>query len=259
MQVIEREAQQLDATRVAIKMESKKVACIKEVRVEIKCWLIESSEKLKELTGKRDEAKSRLEHNKQVLKYLPVQEQWQSDEDDLNSVIAEKMDEIEKLHQEVSKFKMELMQAQHSVGLTSISKQMEELGEVRDKTTISEDAELRAVIERQKAEIMQLHSNVADLEGELSNAKEKHKQHEKQLRQTTQDLIEKSERVRDLKETQADLERQRRQVDTMLKADIARNKVTVACYNYTKHAIYMWYTLYMVLHGIMFMHKNSDL
>lgn len=228
LQTIEKEAQQLDATRFTIKIESKKKARTRELRIKIKHRLEESSEKLKGLTQERDEAKNKLEQNEQILKYLSLQEQWQSDDSDLKSIIAEKMDEIKQLRHEVSKLKMELMQARCSQ-LTRASKQTEEISEEGDKATMPKNAELRAIIEHQENEIMHLQSHVADLESELSQAEENHKKHHEKLQQTTEDLAEQSEQVRILKTTQAGLERRRSQVDAMLKAEIARSEVFLAC------------------------------
>ena len=83
----------------------------------------------------------------------------------------------------------------------------------------------RGIIERKEAEVGRLRSHFNEVEGDLCRAKEEHVQFLEQLRRSTAQLTEDCERVRLLEKSRAELERERSQVDTKLKMEIAHSEV----------------------------------
>ena len=83
----------------------------------------------------------------------------------------------------------------------------------------------QGIIERKEAEVDRLHSHMNEVEGDLCQAKGEHVQFLEQLRRATAQLTEKSERVRILEKSRAELERERSRVDTKLKMEIAHSEV----------------------------------
>lgn len=229
----------MSATRDAIKKGSKKRAHIGELRIKTKHCLEESSEKLKELTKERDEAERQLKQNQRELRYLQLQEQLQGNNDDLKSIIAIKMTEIEELRRAILKFEDELSQARDTQ-LTS-SNHVEDLSEERERVhrelknknielhalrfQEQNNAELRAIIEHKEAEIVQMRIHVADVESKLNQAKDEREKFQEQLQQMSQDLAKQSARLRELEKTQAGLERERSRVDARLKTESDRIEV----------------------------------
>ena len=66
---------------------------------------------------------------------------------------------------------------------------------------------------------------MVEVERELKCAKEEHEQLCQCFKQTTVELVEQCEQVRGLERNRAELERERSQVDTKLKIEIAKSEV----------------------------------
>lgn len=89
----------------------------------------------------------------------------------------------------------------------------------------SDDLELRAIIAGKETEIKNVKERLVRVERDLSIARDECERLRMQLQQTSVELAEQSERVRGLERVRADLERERRQVDARIIAQIARHEV----------------------------------
>ena len=98
-----------------------------------------------------------------------------------------------------------------------------------------DNADLRVVIAEKEAEIKFLKEKLSELESELNSEKVRNKELCERLEQTTVKLSKKSERVRGLKKRLAELERERRQVDTRIIIETARRMVIIDSLSITNH------------------------
>ena len=237
---LEKRTQELTKTKEDIKIGRKKKATTENKRISTKQQVTECSEKLKVLTRERDKTKRELEEKEEELAILQLGEQQQIDDE---SIISEKKEEIEELVCDVANVERQIMKARDTQEMT-IAERMEELSEQRDqiKAEIEKkereleifrrkarnqmnNEKLRAFIKRKEAEVGQLRCHMTEVEEDLSQTKEEHDKFRKQLKQMTVELVENSEHVRGLEKSRAELERERSQVDTKLKMEIAKSEV----------------------------------
>ena len=230
-------------TREAIKEKTKMKVAIEVKCGETKRQLKESSQKLEELKKENEDAKRELEEKEEELGFLRKQEQQQSVNEFLRSVITNKEAEISHLDQEATRVEQELSRARDD-HLSMAAKHVKELCEERDrikkdldkkeneyhflclhKQSENNNTKLRAAIERKETEINRLCYHMTANENDLSVAQEEHKELHQHFRQTTAELVEKYEQVRELERTRADLERERNRVDTKLMRVIAKSEV----------------------------------
>ena len=87
--------------------------------------------------------------------------------------------------------------------------------------------QIRAVIAEKDAEIRFLKEKLAEVEHELISERGKNEELRERLQQTTADLAEQCERVRGLERSRAELERERRRVDTRIMLETARREVGI--------------------------------
>ena len=90
-----------------------------------------------------------------------------------------------------------------------------------------DNADLRVVIAEKETEIRLLKDKLSEVERELISERGKNEELRERLQQTTADLAEQCERVRGLERSRAELERERRQVDTRIMLETARRKVGI--------------------------------
>ena len=110
----------------------------------------------------------------------------------------------------------------------------------------SEDLELRAIIASKETETKNVKERLAQVERDLSVAKDECERLRMQLQQTTTELAEQSERVRGLERVRANLERERRQVDARIIAQITRHEVNdTITYEYV-HVVFKKYIILQV-------------
>ena len=90
-----------------------------------------------------------------------------------------------------------------------------------------DNADLRVVIAEKETEIRLLKEKLSEVERELISERGKNEELREQLQQTTADLAEQCERVRGLERSRAELERERRRVDTRIIIETARREVGI--------------------------------
>ena len=230
-------------TREAIKEGEKKKVTIEIKRAETKRQLKESSQKLKELNKEKEDTKRELEEEKDELFYLRKREQQQNGNEVLRSTITEKEAEISHLEQEATRVEWELSRARDGQ-LSMAAKCVKELSEETDRIkkdldkkehvlhflrqleqSEHYDAKFRATIERKETEIDRLCGHLTAVNNDLSVAQKEHGELQQHFQQTSEELVEKVEQVRELERTRSDLERERCQVDTKLMIVIANSEV----------------------------------
>ena len=91
----------------------------------------------------------------------------------------------------------------------------------------SAELQIQAVIREKEAEIRFLKEKLAQMERELSSEREKNDGLCERLQQSTAELAKQCERVRGLERSRAELERERRRVDTRMIFEIARREVGI--------------------------------
>ena len=228
---------ELAKTKEAIKTERKKKAMTEKTRLDTKHQLKESSARLKELTRDRDDTKRELEEKEEELALLQLGGRQQIDDESIQSAIADKKEEIQELKHDVTRVERELSQARDA----QVARMTEQRDQVK-KDLEKKEKELhlfrlqaqsqkgnmkwRGIIERKEAEVGRLRSHMNEVEGDLCRAKEEHVQFLDQLRRATAQLTENCEQVRLLEKSRAELERERSQVDTKLKMEIAKSEVS---------------------------------
>ena len=106
------------------------------------------------------------------------------------------------------------------------------------------DEKWKAIIACKEVEIENLKKRLAKVKTKLRAAKDESDRLHMQLQQTTVELAKQSERVRGLEQTLASLERERRQVDTKIIIEIAKNEVS----NFTHDAYFMFSSLIVTSH-----------
>ena len=90
-----------------------------------------------------------------------------------------------------------------------------------------DNADLRVVIAEKETEIRLLKEKLSEVERELISERGKNEELRERLQQTTADLAEQYERVRGLERSRAELERERRRVDTRIVIETARREVGI--------------------------------
>ena len=158
-------------------------------RLQDKVQLCESSKKTEKLIKERDETKKQLELKEQELHFLH-RHQEDSAKLQIRMVVAEKEAELQKRHQK-------------------------------------DNADLRVVIAAKEAEIKFLNEKLSEVERELISERKKNEELHERLQQTTADLAEQCERVRWLERSRAELERERRRVDTRIMLETAGRMVDI--------------------------------
>ena len=89
------------------------------------------------------------------------------------------------------------------------------------------NADLRVVIAEKETEIRLLKEKLSEVERDLISERVKNEELRERLQQTTADLAEQCERVRGLERSRAELERERRRVDTRIIIETARREVGI--------------------------------
>ena len=185
-------------------------------RFDTKQQLMECSEMLKELTKERDGTRRELEENKEELALLQLAD---NGEQEYESVVSEKKEEIKELERDVVIVERQIIKARDAQVMT-ITECVEELSEQRDQVKAEiekkekeleifhrkapnqmNNEKFRAFIERKEAEVGQLRWHMTKVEEDLSRTQEEHEK------------------------SRAELERERSRVDTKLKMEIAKSEV----------------------------------
>ena len=182
-----------------------------------------------------------LEEKEEELALLQLGGQQQIDDESIQSAIADKKEEIQDLKHEVTRVERELSQARDAqvARMTEQRDQIKEDLEKKEKElhlfhlqaqSQKDNMKWQGIIERKEAEVGRLRSHMNEVKGDLCRAKEEHVQFLEQLRRATAQLTENCERVRLLEKSRAGLERERSQVDTKLKMEIAKSEVCFCLY-----------------------------
>ena len=90
-----------------------------------------------------------------------------------------------------------------------------------------DNADLRVVIAEKETEIRLLKEKLSEMEHELISERGRNEELCERLQQSTADLAEQCERVRGLERSRAELERERRRVDTRIIIETARREVGI--------------------------------
>ena len=90
-----------------------------------------------------------------------------------------------------------------------------------------DNADLRVVIAEKETEIRLLKEKLSEMEHELISERGRNEELRERLQQSTADLAEQCERVRGLERSRAELERERRRVDTRIIIETARREVGI--------------------------------
>ena len=88
-----------------------------------------------------------------------------------------------------------------------------------------DNADLRVVIAEKETEIRLLKEKLSEVERELISERGKNEELRERLQQTTVDLAKQCERARGLERCRAELERERRRMDTKIIIETARREV----------------------------------
>ena len=215
---LEKKTPELTKTKEAIRIERKRKAVFGMNKKK-------NSERLEQLTRERDETKRELEEREEELAVLLFEEQQKTDKESVQFAIANKKEEIQELEHEMTRVEEELSQARDALvtTMTEEKDQMKRLFEKKEwelhvlrlQTRSQKNAaKLQAVIERKEAEVGRLSSHMTEVEKDLNCIMAEHNEYCGQL-QKTRELV-------GLKKSRAELEKERTQVDAILKRETAK-------------------------------------